>query len=153
MPAGYKFPQTAELWTPLQLDPSKEVRDNRYLQAVARLKPGVTLAQAQAQMDTLAARLAADFAETNGGWSARLTGLQDQLVGNVRASLLVLLGAVALVLLITCANVANLQLARAASRRKNQRPHGPGRVALARHPATADGESSALGHGRRRGCC
>jgi putative ABC transport system permease protein len=117
MPAGFNFPGEAELWIPFQLSPTEE-RYNRSVSAVARLKPGVPLSQAQTEMDTINERLAQNYAETNDGWGARLTELRERLVGELRTSLMILLGAVAFVLLIACANVANLLLARAAYRQK-----------------------------------
>lgn len=118
MPVGFDYPERSELWVPFPLDPAAERRDNRYLNVITRLKPGVTLAQAQAQMNTINQRLAQSYVETNTGWTVQLTGLQDRLVGAMRSSLLILLGAVAFVLLIACANVANLLLARATVRQK-----------------------------------
>ena len=118
MPAGFNVPGESELWAPFELDPANEPRDNRYVNVVSRLKPGVSLSQAQTEMDTINQRLAQNYAETNGGWSVRLTELRERMVGEFRTSLLILFGAVGFVLLIACANVANLLLARAAYRQK-----------------------------------
>ena len=108
----------AELWMPMTFSPNSRVRRGRHMTAVARIKPGITLAQAQADMDGIAANLERQYVDFNTGWGVNLVPLRTQLVGAIRPALLVLLGAVAFVLLIACANVANLLLARAATRQR-----------------------------------
>jgi putative ABC transport system permease protein len=121
MPAGFGLPGSdAELWTPLGLDPALDyrIRAGRYLKGLARLAPGVTAAEADAQLQALARQLEEEYPRFNGGWSAAVVPLTEQVVGAARRTIFVLAGVVAFVLLIACANVANLQLARAAGRRR-----------------------------------
>jgi putative ABC transport system permease protein len=118
MPAGFNYPEDSEAWTAFSLNEPNQPRDNRFISVVTRLKPGVSMTQAQAELDTINQRLAQNYAETNNGWTVRLLELRESLVGDLRTSLLILLGAVAFVLLIACANVANLMLARAVYRQK-----------------------------------
>ncbi|HUE83013.1 MAG TPA: ABC transporter permease [Pyrinomonadaceae bacterium] len=124
MPVGFKFPvgeQQVDYWMPLISNIPARARASRgavYLSLFARLKPGVQLTQAQAEMDLLANQLATQYPGPNTGLNIALVPTHERLVGNLRPALYVLLGAVLLVLLIACANVANLLLARASVRQK-----------------------------------
>jgi putative ABC transport system permease protein len=118
MPAGFSYPDRAELWRPLPIDPAKLDPGPHYLNVVGRLKPGVTLAQAQADMSTIAARLSEQYKEKNAGHGVKLERLSNVVVGDIGLALYVLLGAVGFVLLIACANLANLMLARVGARQK-----------------------------------
>jgi len=119
MPASFAKPDSALLWVPLVWTAQeKAVRGEHSMAAVARLKPGVTVQQAQAQLDAIAARIAEQYPADSAGWGAAVVPLREETVGDVRRPLLLLFGAVVFVLLIACANVANLMLARTVDRRK-----------------------------------
>lgn len=112
-------PDFAQAWTPMGLTAQEAaVRGEHHFMSIARLKPGVTLQQAQAEMNTISHRLEQDYPADDKGWGASVISLREDLVGDVRPALLMMLGAVAFVLLIACANVANLIFARVFSRRK-----------------------------------
>ncbi len=118
MPPGFKFPEVSELWAPLGLTPKTFTRTDHGLNAIARLKDGVTLEQAQAEMNRVAAQIEQENPVTNEGLGVSATSLHKNLTGDYRKALLILLGVVGCVLLVACVNVANLMLARASARQK-----------------------------------
>ena len=117
MPPGFDFPEV-EVWAPFTFPPEVATREERALGAVARLHDGVSLNAAQAQLDAFNARLERVYPATNAGWQARIVSLHGDLAADFRSGLYLLAAAVVLVLLITCANVANLMLARTNGRRR-----------------------------------
>jgi predicted permease len=137
MPEMFRVPGWAQVWVPLGwANEERAVRNNHNYMAIARLKPGASIEQAKSELGAISTRLEQQYPEDDKGWGATAIPLREQLVGDIRPALLVLFGAVAFVLLIACANVANLVLAKTLARRKEiaiRTALGAGRVAIVRH--------------------
>jgi putative ABC transport system permease protein len=119
MPPGWRYPEISDIWSPLRVEGEKATHRGYYwLDGRARLKPGVTLAEAQAETDAIMGALAAEFPQTNQGVGARLRPIREEANENTGHLTLLLFGAVLSVFLISCLNVANLLLARGAARAK-----------------------------------
>ncbi len=152
MPRGFEFPTAtnAEVWMPLAFNPKDihgQSRRARSLMVVGRLTPGATAAQAQDEVTVLANRIAAAYKDSNAGWGARVVAAHEQLVAASRPALMMLMGAVGFLLLIVCANMANLLLARLSSRRREiavRGALGAGRMDVAR-PILAESLLLSLG--------
>jgi putative ABC transport system permease protein len=150
MPYGFRFPAESELWQPLALNAANELGRLRMLNlfVLARLKPGVTPEAVRADLSVILERQTQAFPDIYRDTQIRVIGLSERLVGNVRLSLLILFGAVAFVLLIACANVANLLLARSVARKREMAIRaavGAGRLRIVRQLLTESLLISLLG--------
>jgi putative ABC transport system permease protein len=151
MPADFRYPDGAQFWVPLRLDPGDRFNhDQYYIQPIGRLRPGATIGQAQAEMNVVAARLKRDWPVFNADLRIVIYPVLETTVSGVRMQLLVLMGAVAFVLLITCANLGNLLMARATARRRElavRQALGAGKRRIAQQLLTESVVLSLIGSG------
>jgi putative ABC transport system permease protein len=137
MPEQFSLPSWSQVWVPLGWsNEERAIRGNHNYMVIGRLRSGVDIAQAKTELAAISARLEQEYPADDKGWGATIVPLREQLVGDIRPALLVLLGAVVFVLLIACANVANLVLAKTLARRKEiaiRTALGAGRAAILRH--------------------
>ncbi len=118
MPKGWRFPEICDIWMPLQMDEKDHPRGNFFLDCIGKVKKGVSIEQARAELEAITARIAAAHPDTNSGSSVHVLPFREEAVANFKTLTLLVMGAVLFVHLIACANVANLLLARGATRAK-----------------------------------
>ena len=118
MPKGWRFPEVCDIWMPLQMDEKDHPRGNFFLDCIGKVKKGVSIEQARAELEAITARIAVQHPETNTGIGVHVTPFREEMVRNFKTLTLLVMGAVLFVHLIACANVANLLLARGATRAK-----------------------------------
>jgi putative ABC transport system permease protein len=118
MPKGWRFPEVCDIWMPLQMEEKDHPRGNFFLDCIGKVKKGVSIEQARAELEAITARIAVQHPETNSGCSVHVTPFREEMVRNFKTLTLLVMGAVLFVHLIACANVANLLLARGATRAK-----------------------------------
>ena len=149
MAADFQFPARVDIWTPLAMNQQNwDQRGGHYLGGIGRLKDGVSLSSAQADLNQIAGTAEKQFPNSNSGWDATLIGLQEAVVGKIRPAMLMLTAAVGFVLLIACVNLANLLLSRSAARRREigiRSSLGAGRGRLVRQLLTESILLSAIG--------
>ncbi|MEY2531918.1 MAG: hypothetical protein QOI96_2003 [Verrucomicrobiota bacterium] len=116
MPKGWRFPEICDIWMPLQMSEKDHPRGNHFLDCIGKLKKGATVAQARAEMEAISARISVQYPDTNSGNSVHVKPFREEMVKDFKTLTLLVMGAVLFVHLIACANVANLLLARAATR-------------------------------------
>jgi putative ABC transport system permease protein len=118
MPKGWRFPEICDIWMPLQMEEKDHPRGNFFLDCIGKVKKGVSIEQARAELEAITARIAVQHPDTNSGCSVHVTPFREEIVRNFKTLTLLVMGAVLFVHLIACANVANLLLARGATRAK-----------------------------------
>ena len=118
LPASFEIPAHMDMWIPYALPTGADASAGRYIYTIGRLKPGVSVQQAQAELDTIASSLQKERPDFNTGWGVNVVPLREQVIGGLRTPLLVLLGSVTMVLLIACTNIASLLMVRASARQR-----------------------------------